>query len=1043
MKTPIICGIRVCAGVRLMSVTCPRCHRTLTSSDAGDAPSFCMFCGQRLEGLNVGSGASPATPEGMHTRSFLPAGSLADSEGDVSIAPEPAPKTIGGYRLLRLLGSGGMGTVYEAEGQGSGRGVAVKLLSSRLASSATSVERFRQEGLLASQLSHPRCVFVIAADTDGGRPYIVMELMPGETLKDTIDKHGPMKPEEAITRMLDVLEGLAESHRVGMIHRDMKPSNCFLTSDNRVKVGDFGLSKSLIVARNNHLTQSGAFLGTVLFASPEQIRGEPLDYRADVYSACATLYYLLCGEAPYHHESVTAALAKAISEDPPPIRNKCPEVSRALEVVVMKGLDRDRERRWQTAEDFRDALLALLPSRQHPARPRALIGAYVLDRIFLLFVTVPLELFRMWASGVHDGNIDLFELRWIPILALLAYFTIGEGLFGATPGKWLLGLRVSRLGQTSPPGLVPALIRTTVFLVLLLSIFLMPEKLVEWLGSTAGGILGSLSMLVASTILLLQLRKKWGYRGLHDLASGCHVTQKPLPSRKLRLSIAQPTPIQSLLPAPEQALPEVVAGYAIRGRVSVQASGEQVWMAEDRALGRAVLIWFVPCEGPEEPVPLDVFRPTRLRRLGSGSLGWNGQRLAWNAYAAPLGGPLSDAINPSRPLPWADARMILEQLVEEFRAGEADGSLPEKMSLECVWAEPSGRLQLVECAFSGDECTNTSPMMLLRQVASLILEGQPRSAPGPVQAPLPSHAVPVLNRLFTDGGYASLGEFQQELADTHAHRPEVTPAVRAAQLGIQAMILSPVLAIMFILAALTGTIYTARTQIRVDQAEAAIAALADPKKHEQLAQHSMLATAITNPRLLMRLTDYRDRMRAETEKRRALLLRPQRIVLEQREEHAPDSEEREARYPIQVRELIQWAGAPENSPRGLSTSPWRINSLELYIVLLAIPLGLMVVAGVLRGGFSMLLAGIALVQSDGQRANRRQCALRAALVWAPITLLLLGAVALQIYAPHQIYLAAGFWLLAVALLPVYIMIALRFPTRPPQDRIAGTYLVPA
>src|SRR5262245_25786301 len=193
-----------------------------------------------------------------------------------------------------------------------------------------------------------------------------MELMPGEALKDIVDKRGPLPPEQAITHILDVIDGLAEAHRVGVIHRDMKPSNCFLTADGRVKVGDFGLSKSLVGSRDHHLTRSGAFLGTVLFASPEQIRGEPLDYSSDVYSVCATLYYLLCGEAPYHHESVTAVLAKAVSEDAPPVSQKRRDVPRGLEVVVMKGLARDREDRWQSLDDLRDALVALLPSRQHP-----------------------------------------------------------------------------------------------------------------------------------------------------------------------------------------------------------------------------------------------------------------------------------------------------------------------------------------------------------------------------------------------------------------------------------------------------------------------------------------------------------------------------------------------------------------------------------------------------------------------------------------------------------------------------------------------------
>src|SRR5262249_41693690 len=164
--------------------------------------------------------------------------------------------------------------------------------------------------------------------------------------RDLVDQTGPLLPERAILYVLDVIDGLAEAHRLGVLHRDVKPSNCFLTADDRVKVGDFGLSKSLGgAAADRHPTQTGAFLGTVLFASPEQIRGDALDYTSDVYSVCATLYFLLCGQAPYHHESVTAALARVITEAPPPICKQRPEVSPALERVVMRGLERDRDRR--------------------------------------------------------------------------------------------------------------------------------------------------------------------------------------------------------------------------------------------------------------------------------------------------------------------------------------------------------------------------------------------------------------------------------------------------------------------------------------------------------------------------------------------------------------------------------------------------------------------------------------------------------------------------------------------------------------------------
>jgi hypothetical protein len=174
-----------------------------------------------------------------------------------------------------------------------------------------------------------------------------------------------------------------------------------------------------------------------------------------------------------------------------------------------------------------------------------------------------------------------------------------------------------------------------------------------------------------------------------------------------------------------------------------------------------------------------------------------------------------------------------------------------------------------------------------------------------------------------------------------------------------------------------------------------------------------------------------------------MLFAPQRLMLEQFEEHAPPSPEREAAYPIPVREAVEWAGAVENTPRWKASSPWRFAATPIFIALLIIPTGLAIAAAIFRGGMSLMLAGIALVRADGGRATRRQCGLRAALVWFPVAALLYGSAAVQVFAPEHVYLAAALWLLALALLPVYVAIALRFPTRPPQDRLIGTYLVPA
>ncbi len=1036
-----------------MEVTCPRCLRSLSTGDPNGPPVFCMFCGQKLR---------DSSPDGMRTSSFVP---FSDSPEDVI---EPPPEEIGGYRLLRCIGSGGMGTVYEAEAPQTSTRVAVKLLSSRLASSPSSVERFRQEGRLASQLSHPRCVFVLAADTDAGRPYIVMELMPGRTLKDLVDQAGPLSPVDAVTHILDVIDGLAEAHRLGVLHRDVKPSNCFLTVDERVKIGDFGLSKSLAGSDDRHLTQSGTFLGTVLFASPEQIRGQPLDYGSDIYAVCATLYYLICGEAPYHHESITAALAKAISEPPPSISGRRPDVPRAIEKVVMKGLERDRDRRWASLADLHEALVDSLPDRQTPARPRVLVGAYLLDRILIAFLAAPIEILRQVLSGTHEAHLDLFELRWVAIVLLVGYFAVGEGVCGVTVGKWLFGLRVSRVGQTGPPGLWRGFVRTIVFIAITSCIVPFPELLVAWLGQAAGGGLGAILFGAGVITVLLQLRRtSSGYRGIHDFASGCHVTQRPLPARKLRLVSAYPNPIDILQPAKvAEPVPQMVGGYAIRGRVWGDSDGEQVWAGEDPALARRVLLWVLsPSDAPILSAPSELARSTRLRRLGRGSVRLGDRDREWAAFAAPVGVPLVDAIHPDRPLPWADARFLLEQLVDELQGAEVDGSTPTRLGLGQVWVEPNGRVQLLDFPMPTGSKANasptslvpekevaSSPFPLLRQVVSLTLEGRPRAVayspgrrgrfePG-VRAPVPPHAAPILTKLFAPDGYRTLGELHHDLLDTHVHPPEVTPSVRAAHLGIQAAILAVGLLLMFSASGALAIVLTKLAEARADLADHSLAALRDPGQRDELAHLPGVAAAFDNPRAEAKIEGLRDQKRAEALARRNALLSPQRAILGRSDEGLGGRTEDEE-DPRAVQELLVWAALPGESAVGQPAAPLNLESGPVWAVVVFTPLVWVIAAAGFRGGASMIITGVAVVRPDGRRAYRWQCALRAVAVWLPVTGLLVGSIWLQEVHFARAYTYVALWLLALALLPVYVVIALRSPTRPPQDWIAGTSLVPA
>ena len=222
----------------------------------------------------------------------------------------------------------------------------------------------------------------------------------------------------------------------------------------------------------------------------------------------------------------------------------------------------------------------------------------------------------------------------------------------------------------------------------------MPEELVHLLGPKVGGFLGGdRRSSVCAAALLIQVRKKWGYRGLHDFASGCHVTQKPFPVRKLRLSIAQPTPLDTVLAADGRPAPG--RRRVRRSRAALGRSHRRAGVGRGGPRARPQGAALAPPVGQRgtrrRPGAPDAPAPARLRIVG-----WAGAAYDWTAYAAPLGGPLAEAVRPGRPLPWADARYLLEQLVEEFRAAEADGSLPPRLALDHIWVEPNGRVQVLD-----------------------------------------------------------------------------------------------------------------------------------------------------------------------------------------------------------------------------------------------------------------------------------------------------------------------------------------------------------
>ena len=283
------------------------------------------------------------------------------------------------YEVGEVIGRGGMASVYRGRDLTLGREVAIKILESDLAADATFRTRFRLEAQAASRMSHPTIVRVydagedVETDADGTTravPYIVMELVSGQTLKEIIAA-GPVSIDDAIHYTDGILEALEYSHRAGVVHRDIKPGNVMVTSAGQVKVMDFGIARA-VSDSSSTVAETTQILGTAAYFSPEQAKGEPVDSRADVYSAGVVLYELLTGRPPFRGESPVAVAYQHVSETPVAPSEIVDTVPRSLDAVVLRALAKDPYQRYQDAGSFRASLDATRDGRT-PSRKQ--VGA--------------------------------------------------------------------------------------------------------------------------------------------------------------------------------------------------------------------------------------------------------------------------------------------------------------------------------------------------------------------------------------------------------------------------------------------------------------------------------------------------------------------------------------------------------------------------------------------------------------------------------------------------------------------------------------------
>src|SRR2546421_7467324 len=310
---------------------------------------------------------------------------------------------LGNYRILEMLGQGGMGVVYKAFDMSLDRHVALKVLSRELTANKQFVERFEREARAAAQLSHPNITVIFFCGAEGRTHYYVMEFVEGRNLGDLVKDRGPLPVPKALDVARQCTLGLkaATAHRI--IHRDVKPSNLLLTPEGQVKITDFGLAKA-VLGTALELTSTGVVMGTPIYMSPEQGRGTTIDHRSDIYSLGATLFHLITGKPPFEADSPIALILKHINE--PVSWPAEPAIPESLRALIGRMLEKDPERRFPTHDALLEAIDRVArgdepsPPREEPSR-RLVVLRHRRER------TAKRSLFKVGKLSVARTNLKL------------------------------------------------------------------------------------------------------------------------------------------------------------------------------------------------------------------------------------------------------------------------------------------------------------------------------------------------------------------------------------------------------------------------------------------------------------------------------------------------------------------------------------------------------------------------------------------------------------------------------------------------------------
>ncbi len=930
----------------------------------------------------------------------------------------------GPYRIIRLLGRGGMGEVYEAEHAENGRRVALKVLRSQLQSSGDRA-RFLHEGQLAASISHPHAVYIYGSEEITGRPVIAMELLPGGTLKDRVVAEGPLPPTDAVTAILDIAGGLDAASAAGILHRDIKPSNCFNDHDGTVKVGDFGLSISTLARDVRQRIGAGGFEGTPQFAAPEQLRGQPLDVRADIYAVGATLYYLLTGKPPFDSSDLNELVRAVTTETPVSPRQLQPAVPSGLATIVLRCLAKSPVDRPASYAELSEALRPFSAKQDVPASPGPRLMAGLVD---LLIVGIPASFldssqqvgvsFSTEASSGSSFHVN----PWAWVVGVV-YFLLVEGRWGASVGKRLFGLRLTSSG--AQPSWRQVGIRTLLYqfsgMILSAPYFVWGTSVVEpWM--VARPVLAAMAAALPVLVtvgLFLPARHRNGWAALHDRASGTRVVWRAAVSSRS----ARYTDLVEVSPLGDSSTGVSRLGpFDITGDLGPTPDGKLL-QGLDPVLRRRVWIHSVAVGTP--PVSAarrDVRRAGRLHWLsGRRSVDEN-----WDAFEAPDGVPAQV----DGQVPWAAAKMTLLELANELEASAREDTLPE-LAPDRIWTRENGRAVLLDFPApgvgTGQKGKNRTPVALLAEVAALQMGSRSDFVPT-----LPLSAANLLSE-WAAGRMGTLTDARDRLVEA-ARVPEHVPRLRRAL----PVLLSGLPMLMLIVAAglALRTVRTFATpdniQIvgllttlpeRSPETQEAIEVYLAGHYRSQLADDGFWSSLVMQGNLSALRTPARELLAAHPE-----------VTAEDLERVAPTVAPEVARTTTLYDNTI--------APRLAQSGSALLTGLGAILLAMAV-VSALISAVAVRGGVVFRLVGLATIRRNGREAGRGWSIVRVLLAWSPVIIWLvsLGREPVQrVMEGHtSTVVGLGAAILCMALGAAW---SIARPHQGPHDWICRTWVVP-